>query len=313
VPWAAAAHATTCLSISPPARLGCPVGLRGAHTRRLDTEARRSGGTLAVRAQGRRLRRRWHHLQATPIIISTPKPLLTLVRHLGGTDRLHSRRALGQNGAELTKLAAGLQARPPPPKTSTSSSRLTSPRPRFYPRREIPKSSRAFGRRWCSTRRTCCSSRASSPPLGCRAARPSRRAAERGREGGREGERDREREVGGCMDAHMQRYKLLIMASDTHDTCIYPPAYLSIHLRTSSPPTECSRPRSSRAPPRERCRGSSRRASSPCPRASAAAAARVVAGEVVAGEVVVLRVAAVVAAVAAVAAEEARAARSRCS
>ena len=130
MPWAAAAHATTCLSISPPARLGCPVGLRGAHTRRLDTEARRSGGTLAVRAQGRRLRRRWHHLQATPIIISTPKPLLTLVRHLGGTDRLHSRRALGQNGAELTKLAAGLQARLPPPKTSTSSSRLTSPRPR---------------------------------------------------------------------------------------------------------------------------------------------------------------------------------------
>ena len=55
--------------------------------------------------------RPWSHLQATPIIISTPKPLLTLVRHLGGTDRLHSRRALGQNGAELTKLAAGLQAR----------------------------------------------------------------------------------------------------------------------------------------------------------------------------------------------------------
>ena len=45
-----------------------------------------------------------------PVIISTPKPLLALVRHLGGTDRLHSRRAL-RNGAELTKLAAGLQAR----------------------------------------------------------------------------------------------------------------------------------------------------------------------------------------------------------
>ena len=44
------------------------------------------------------------------MIISTPKPLLALVRHLGGTDRLHSRRAL-RNGAELTKLAAGLQAR----------------------------------------------------------------------------------------------------------------------------------------------------------------------------------------------------------
>ena len=44
------------------------------------------------------------------MIISTPKPLLALVRHLGGTDRLHSRRAL-RNGAELTKLAAALQAR----------------------------------------------------------------------------------------------------------------------------------------------------------------------------------------------------------
>ena len=142
------------------------------------------------------------HLQATPVIISTPKPLLALVRHLGGTDRLHSRRAL-RNGAELTKLAAALQARRlrPRPRVRLVGRDLG---PMLLPRdvgemqgryrgdlgemvawhaaistarfRSAPV---AHGRRWCSTRRTCSCSRASSLPLGCRAARATRRAAER--------------------------------------------------------------------------------------------------------------------------------------
>jgi len=47
---------------------------------------------------------------ACPVLVATPKVLLKLVRHLAGTDRLHSRRALSMSGAALTKLAAGLQA-----------------------------------------------------------------------------------------------------------------------------------------------------------------------------------------------------------
>ena len=44
------------------------------------------------------------------MIISTPKPLLALVRHLGGTDRLHSRRALATSGEALGLLTASLKA-----------------------------------------------------------------------------------------------------------------------------------------------------------------------------------------------------------
>ena len=66
------------------------------------------------------------------MIISTPKPLLALVRHLGGTDRLHSRRAL-RNGAELAKLAVGLQARP----SAQDPASDCRPRPRPDARREM--------------------------------------------------------------------------------------------------------------------------------------------------------------------------------
>ena len=43
-------------------------------------------------------------LAACPVIVATPRPLLSLVRHLAGTDRLHSRRALAVSGDGLTPL-----------------------------------------------------------------------------------------------------------------------------------------------------------------------------------------------------------------
>eukprot|EP00966_Prymnesium_polylepis_P106769 2471618-Prymnesium_polylepis.1 len=48
--------------------------------------------------------------RACPVVIATPKAALRLVRHLGGTDRLHSRRAIGASGEPLVQLAAGLRA-----------------------------------------------------------------------------------------------------------------------------------------------------------------------------------------------------------
>jgi len=49
-------------------------------------------------------------IQACPVIVSTPQAALRLVRHLAGTDRLHSRRAISASGAALVKLANGLRA-----------------------------------------------------------------------------------------------------------------------------------------------------------------------------------------------------------
>ena len=43
-------------------------------------------------------------LAACPVIVATPRPLLSLVRHLAGTDRLHSRRALAVSGDGLAPL-----------------------------------------------------------------------------------------------------------------------------------------------------------------------------------------------------------------
>ena len=45
---------------------------------------------------------------ACPVTVATPRPLLTLVRHLAGTDRLHSRRALSSEG--LAPLTSRLRA-----------------------------------------------------------------------------------------------------------------------------------------------------------------------------------------------------------
>ncbi|EOD16356.1 hypothetical protein EMIHUDRAFT_210731 [Emiliania huxleyi CCMP1516] len=47
---------------------------------------------------------------ACPVVVATPRPLLGAVRHLAGTDRLHSRRALRASGGELAAFAARLRA-----------------------------------------------------------------------------------------------------------------------------------------------------------------------------------------------------------
>ena len=47
---------------------------------------------------------------ACPVLICTPRPILAMVKHLGGTDRLHSRRALASSGEALTTLTAKLRA-----------------------------------------------------------------------------------------------------------------------------------------------------------------------------------------------------------
>ena len=47
---------------------------------------------------------------ACPVLVATPRPLLALVKHLGGTDRLHSRRALAIGGDGLIKLTSKVRA-----------------------------------------------------------------------------------------------------------------------------------------------------------------------------------------------------------
>lgn len=49
-------------------------------------------------------------LRACPVLIATPRPLLRLVRHLAGSDRLHSRRAIRSAGAALVELASRVDA-----------------------------------------------------------------------------------------------------------------------------------------------------------------------------------------------------------
>ena len=46
---------------------------------------------------------------ACPVLVATPKPLLRLFKHLGGTDRLHSRNQIRSGGAALTKFASHVQ------------------------------------------------------------------------------------------------------------------------------------------------------------------------------------------------------------
>jgi superfamily II DNA/RNA helicase len=47
---------------------------------------------------------------ACPVIVATPRPLLSLVRHMAGTDRIYSRRAIRVDGQELASFAARLRA-----------------------------------------------------------------------------------------------------------------------------------------------------------------------------------------------------------
>lgn len=47
---------------------------------------------------------------ACPVIIATPRPLLSLVRHMAGTDRIYSRRAIRVGGQELVSFASQLRA-----------------------------------------------------------------------------------------------------------------------------------------------------------------------------------------------------------
>lgn len=47
---------------------------------------------------------------ACPILVATPRPLLGLVRHLAGTDRLHSRKSISASGAPLASLFSRLKA-----------------------------------------------------------------------------------------------------------------------------------------------------------------------------------------------------------
>ena len=49
-------------------------------------------------------------LAACPVLIATPRPLLALVKHLAGTDRLHSRRAIATSGDALLPLVGKLRA-----------------------------------------------------------------------------------------------------------------------------------------------------------------------------------------------------------
>ena len=49
-------------------------------------------------------------LAACPVVVATPRPLFSLVRHLAGTDRLHSRRALAASSEALAPLTTWLRA-----------------------------------------------------------------------------------------------------------------------------------------------------------------------------------------------------------
>ena len=56
-------------------------------------------------------RTRSARIAACPVVVATPRPLLALVKHLAGTERLHSRRAIATSGGEsLVPLATRLKA-----------------------------------------------------------------------------------------------------------------------------------------------------------------------------------------------------------